>query len=74
MVTKEMLMRGKRVAELEDSTYRKIAGKIHAHVGRHIRVETNRNRDKNTVEIWSFHPKIVQQALVNILGPLETKE
>ena len=58
------------MAELDDSTYRAIAGKVRSHLPRHVYISPERTTSeegKKVVKLWSRYPgaakKAVQRAL-----------
>ncbi len=75
MATRETKGGGRLVAELDDSTYRAIAGKVRSHLPPHVYVSPERTTSeggKKVVRLWSRYPgaakKAVQRALDELGG------
>jgi len=70
MVTRETKGGGRLVAELDDSTYRAIAGKIRSHLPSHVYVSPERTsvEGKRVVRLWSRYPGAAKKAVQRALG------
>ncbi len=70
MVTRETKGSGMMVAELDDSTYRVIAGKIRGHLPPHVYVSPERTSagDKKVVRLWSRYPGAAKIAVQKALS------
>ncbi len=70
MVTRETKGGGRLVAELDDSTYRAIAGKIRSHLPPHVYVSPERTsaEGKRVVRLWSRYPGAAKKAVQKALG------
>ncbi len=72
MVTQEAKSGGRLVAELDDSTYRAIAGKIRGHLPSHVYVSPERTsaEGKGVVKLWSRYPVAAKKAVQRALAEL----
>ncbi len=71
MVTREAKAGGSLVAELDDSTYKAIAGKIRSHLPPHVYVSPERTTGeggKRVVKLWSRYPGAAKKAVQKALG------
>ena len=70
MVTRETKGGGRLVAELDDSTYRAIAGKVRSHLPPHVYVSPERTSEegKKVVRLWSRYPVAAKKAVQRALG------
>ena len=70
MVTREAKAGGSLVAELDDSTYKAIAGKIRSHLPPHVYVSPERTSagDKKVVRLWSRYPGAAKSAVQKALS------
>ncbi len=72
MVTRETKGEGRLVTELDDSTYRAIAGKIRSHLPPHVYVSPERisEEGKKVVRLWSRYPGAAKRAVQKALDEL----
>lgn len=70
MVTRETKGGGRLVAELDDSMYRAIAGKIRSHLPPHVYVSPERTsvEGKRVIRLWSRYPVAAKKAVQRALG------
>ncbi len=70
MVTREAKSRGKVVAELDDSTYRAIAGKVRSHLSPRVYISPERTsvEGKKVVRLWSRYPEAAKKAVQKALA------
>ncbi|MDI6884986.1 MAG: hypothetical protein QMD22_01275, partial [archaeon] len=71
MVTREAKSGGRLVVELDDSTYRAIAGKILSLLPPHVYVSPERTTSeagKKVVRLWSRYPGAAKKAVQKALG------
>jgi hypothetical protein len=73
MVTLEARGGGRMIAELDESTYRAIAGKIRRHLPPHVYVSPERTASeegKKVVRLWSRYPETAKKAVQKALDEL----
>ena len=74
MVTREVKARGKVVAELDYSLYKKTIGTIRSNLPRHVYVSVERvtKEGRKVVRLWCMYPKAGKEAVERALGVAKT--